>query len=316
MKVLKNLRRNFERFCYKHRNKGIPNLMLYIVIGSGMVYLFNLINGGGIVYDFLVFDKAKILQGQVWRLFSWVFTDTLSINPLLNILFLYFFYRLGSAVEYTIGTFKFNLFYGSGVLLMVGFAMIFCPLEDMIIGNYLVQAEDFTYLYGGMSGYLHLSLVLAYATSYPESRFYIFYIIPIPAWVLALVYLVLTGISVFNLCVPVNYLPHALFPLIGLLNYFLFFGADMHNLIPLSWRAKKRQREMAGKGRVGKTIQFPTNADTGKKPAAVKADYNHKCDVCGRTDVSDPELEFRYCSRCRGYHCYCEDHINNHTHIE
>ena len=161
MKVLKNLRRNFERFCYKHRNKGISNLMLYIVIGSGMVCLFNLINGGGIVYDFLVFDKAKILQGQVWRLISWVFTDTLSINPLLNILFLYFFYRLGSAVEYTIGTFKFNLFYGSGVLLMVGFAMIFCPLEDMIIGNYLVQAEDFTYLYGGMSGYLHLSLVLA-----------------------------------------------------------------------------------------------------------------------------------------------------------
>ena len=60
---MKNLRRNFERFCYKHRNKGIPNLMLYIVIGSGMVCLFNLINGGGIVYDFLVFDKAKILQG-------------------------------------------------------------------------------------------------------------------------------------------------------------------------------------------------------------------------------------------------------------
>ena len=257
-------------------------------------------------------DKITDLLYKCYRMRS----NGEDINPLLNILFLYFFYRLGSAVEYTIGTFKFNLFYGSGVLLMVGFAMIFCPLEDMIIGNYLVQAEDFTYLYGGMSGYLHLSLVLAYATSYPESRFYIFYIIPIPAWVLALVYLVLTGISVFNMCVPVNLLPHALFPLIGLLNYFLFFGADMHNLIPLSWRAKKRQREMAGKGRVGKTIQFPTNADAAKKPAAVKADYNHKCDVCGRTDVTDPELEFRYCSRCRGYHCYCEDHINNHTHIE
>jgi hypothetical protein len=31
--------------------------------------------------------------------------------------------------------------------------------------------------------------------------------------------------------------------------------------------------------------------------------------------VSDPDLEFRYCSRCNGYHCYCEDHINNHEHV-
>ena len=47
-----------------------------------------------------------------------------------------------------------------------------------------------------------------------------------------------------------------------------------------------------------------------------KAPYTHRCTVCGRTDVSNPELEFRYCSRCKGYYCYCQDHINNHVHIE
>ena len=47
-----------------------------------------------------------------------------------------------------------------------------------------------------------------------------------------------------------------------------------------------------------------------------KAPYTHKCTVCGRTDISDPELEFRYCSRCQGYHCYCQDHISNHSHIQ
>lgn len=43
--------------------------------------------------------------------------------------------------------------------------------------------------------------------------------------------------------------------------------------------------------------------------------YHHKCAVCGRTDTEYPELQFRYCSRCAGYHCFCEDHINNHVHF-
>jgi hypothetical protein len=32
--------------------------------------------------------------------------------------------------------------------------------------------------------------------------------------------------------------------------------------------------------------------------------------------VSNPDLEFRYCSRCSGYHCYCQEHISNHSHIQ
>lgn len=313
---MKNLRRNFERFCFKNRDKGIQNLMLYIVLGTGLVYLFNLTNGGSIISEYLAFDKAKILQGQVWRLVSWMFTDVLSANPLLNVLFLYFFYRLGQSVETTVGTLKFNLFYAMGLVLMDMFAMIFCPVEDVVIGNYLITADQFAYLYSNMAYYLHLGMVLAFATCYPDSRFYIFYVIPIPAWVLALVYLVLVGVSVFNMCYPLNLLPHALFPLIGLLNYFLFFGDQMPNLLPLSWRAKLKRGKNKAKQhttnpRTG-TIPFPN----GNAQAGFKQDYTHKCKVCGRTDVSNPELEFRYCSRCNGFHCYCQDHISNHTHVE
>ena len=43
--------------------------------------------------------------------------------------------------------------------------------------------------------------------------------------------------------------------------------------------------------------------------------YTHKCAVCGRTDADYPNLEFRYCSRCAGYHCFCQDHINSHIHF-
>ena len=59
----------------------------------------------------------------------------------------------------------------------------------------------------------------------------------------------------------------------------------------------------------------PIPFHSGQK-AQTQAPYHHRCTVCGRTDVSNPELEFRYCSKCNGYYCYCEDHINNHTHIE
>ena len=312
---MKNLRREFERFCFKNRDKGIPNLMLYIALGTAIVSFMTMINGGNMLYDLLAFDKAKILKGQVWRLGGWLLTDTLSSNPLINILFLYFFYRLGRAVEMTIGTFKFNMFYLAGVLLMDIFAMIFCPTEAVIIGNYIVPAEQFTYLYSNMAYYLHLSLVLAYATSYPDSQFLIFFIIPIRAWVMALVYLVMIGINVFNMCYPLNLMPHAFFPLIGLLNYFIFFGGEMSNLLPLSWRVKMRRRGNHRPVQQKEPIVFRTTASRPAAPA-MKKDYTHKCTVCGRTDATNPELEFRYCSRCNGYHCYCEEHISNHTHIE
>ena len=63
-----------------------------------------------------------------------------------------------------------------------------------------------------------------------------------------------------------------------------------------------------------RTIQFKEAA---KKQAekARRQGYRHKCEVCGRTDADHPELSFRYCSRCAGYHCFCEDHIFNHEHF-
>ena len=310
---MKKLRQRFERFCLRNHTKGIPNLMLYICLGSGVVTFVSMINGGYFLYDLLCFDKAAILQGQVWRLFSWLLTEQLG-GGLLSVLFLYFFYRLGNAVERSIGTFKFNLFYLVGVVMMDVFAMVFCPTDNVIIGNMLVPPEAFTAFYGNMAYYLHLSMVLAFATMYPDSQFMIFFILPVKAWVIALVDLVMIGISVLNMCYPILFFPHCLFPLIGLLNYFLFFGPDMGNLLPLTWRVKlqRRKNKSAAPHSSGpRVVQF-----TPPQRQEAKPNYTHRCTVCGRTDVSNPELEFRYCSRCSGYHCYCQEHISNHTHVE
>ena len=63
-----------------------------------------------------------------------------------------------------------------------------------------------------------------------------------------------------------------------------------------------------------KTVNFKREARRIQREQANKP-YHYKCAVCGRTDTDYPELEFRYCSRCVGYHCFCQDHINNHVHF-
>ena len=299
---MKNLFKRIDVFCYKHRNWGIPNLMLYIVLGSALVSLITIITDSTALLELLCFDKASILQGQVWRLVTYVFTDT--AGNILSLIFLYFFYMLGRHVELSMGTFLFNLFYFTGVVLMDVFAMIFSPSDP-----YLSLQYAYT-IYLQMGFYLHLSLVLMYAATNPDAKFMVFFIIPIPAWVLSVIYMFWIGTVVFQFYHAGILFPNYLFPLVGIANFLLFSGKYLLNLLPPAWRPSG-YRKPKSKPRTG-TIPFRQT----QQPPKQTQSYTHRCTVCGRTDISNPELEFRYCSRCNGYHCYCEDHISNHTHIE
>ena len=111
--------------------------------------------------------------------------------------------------------------------------------------------------------------------------------------------------------------PFNLLPLFALANYFLYLGKDFLNIFPISWQVNaNRVKKKMSSGKRGKQVPFPGAGSYTASTARPEAPYTHKCTVCGRTDVSNPELEFRYCSKCKGYYCYCEDHINNHTHIQ
>ena len=281
---MKNLRGRFEAFCYRNSHKGIPNLMLYITVGSAIVYLLSLFDQSYTLYFALCFDRAAILQGQIWRLFTYVFTFDAG-NPLITVIALFCYYTLGRAMETVWGTCRFNIFYLTGVVLMDVFCMIFGGYADVY--------------------YLNLSLFLGYATLFPETRFLLLYIIPVKAWIFALIDLGFTAFSVISMTLA-GLFPYSLFPLVALANYFLFFGKDVVNVFPLSWRMKLGRKK--AKPHAQEKVVF--------RVVEKKEIFNHKCSVCGRTDVTNPELEFRYCSRCNGYHCYCEDHINNHSHIE
>lgn len=287
---MKNLRKRFDVFCFRNRNKGIPNLMLYIALGSAVVNILSIIGESNLLYYILCFNRKAILQGQLWRLFTYPLTFSAG-GILWTAVMLLCYYSLGRAMENVWGTLRFNLFYFSGIVMMDIYCMIFGGAADAY--------------------YLNLSLFLAYATLYPNAQFLFLFIIPVKAWIFALIDLVLVlyGLLIYPF-------PDNLFSVVALANYFLFFGKDVLNVIPLSWRInasrlfKKKPANKTG------TIPFPTAGSyeaTVRKP---QAPHTHRCAVCGRTDVSDPQLEFRYCSRCNGYHCYCQDHISNHTHIQ
>jgi len=311
---LKNLRSRFERFCYRHRNKGIPNLMLYITLGSALVYVMSMIDESATLYYALCFDRSLILQGQVWRLFSYVFTYD-GGNIIWTAVGLVCYFSLGRAMENRWGTFRFNLFYFAGMILMDVFAMVFGGVSVTIAG----QSVDATrFIFSDLVYYLNLSLFLGYATLYPDTHFLLFFIIPVKAWIFALIDIVITLYDVVSLSM-MGLFPLSLFPLVAIGNYLLFFGKDVVNVIPVSWQVNFRRLFKKKKSYAPKatgTVPFPNAGSYRATTASVKAPYTHKCTVCGRTDVTNPELEFRYCSRCNGYHCYCEEHINNHEHIQ
>lgn len=292
---MKKLRTRFERFCYANRYKGISNLMLYIAAGTAVVYLVGQMTGNYTLYSLLCFHRESILQGQIWRLITYPLVyGTGNANLLLIAISLFCYYSLGRAMENSWGTFKFNLFYLTGLLMMDIWCLIF----------------------GGQANvtYLNLSLFLGYATMYPDTHFLLFFIIPVKAWIFALINLVLVALDF--LTVP---FPHNFFSIISLANYFLFFGSDVLNVLPQSWRINARRSVKRAKqnfsGDRPKVIPFDAGSYQAST-ASPQAPYTHRCTVCGRTDASNPELEFRYCSRCNGYYCYCEEHISNHSHIQ
>ena len=142
-----------------------------------------------------------------------------------------------------------------------------------------------------------MSMFFSFATLFPEMQVLLFLILPIKMKWLAIVDAVYFAAEVLSLT---PFFPLNLLPLVAVLNYFVFFGAEL-------WNRRPRRAS-------AQTVNFRRETARIRREQRQEL-YKHKCAVCGRTDVSNPELEFRYCSRCAGYHCFCQEHINNHIHF-
>lgn len=279
---MKKLNKRIDMFCYRHPRFGVPNLMLYIVIISLAVWLLSIMDPSKTLMSFFVFSPERILKGEVWRLVSFIFVpQSLSFWELL---FFYFYYWIGNVLEKEWGTPRFNIFLISGVLLtaVYGFIIYFITKQSIAVTTY----------------FIYLSMFFSFATLFPDVQVLFMFIIPIKVKWLA--YL---DAAFFLLSMLTQSFPFNLLPLVAVLNYLVFFGDDLFSSL------------RSNKARYNKTsVNF--NREKQKiKYEQKNASYTKKCAVCGRTDTDYPDLEFRYCSRCAGYHCFCQDHINNHIHF-
>ena len=280
---LKKLNEAVERFCALHPRLGIPGLMRYIVGANAVIYLLSLFARGGSL-NFLCMDPASVLRGELWRIVTYVLLPT--NGGIFLVISLFFYYWLGESLERLWGSTKFTVYYVSGTLLTA--------LASLLA--YLIDGISVP-VYGAV--YVNTALFLAFALNYPDAMVNIYFIIPVKMKWLAALEGILYALSVVT-AIAARMWGQALMPIVALLNLFVFFTPDF---LRKADRVKAHTRPQA--------VQFRRAV----KEQQRQKGYHHKGSVCGRTDTDYPDLQFRYCSKCAGYHCFCEDHIFNHTHF-
>ena len=274
--VLDKMERRFGRYA-------IRNLTMYLLAGYAIGYLLSFTMPQLLTYFTL--EPALILKGQVWRLLSWVI-----IPPNDNIIFVIFmmllYYSLGNTLESYWGAFRYNVYIFSGILFTV-------------IGAFIVNG-----LIGGITGfgslystyYINMSIFLACASIMPDYQLLLYGIIPVKMKWLAILDVVLLAVDAVQGGLIIRIVIIA-----SLLNFIIFFFCN-RNLRGHSPKQAVRRKKFQ------KQISRPQNQYAGGA--------KHRCAVCGRTELDDPTLEFRYCSKCNGNYEYCQDHLFTHEHVK
>ncbi len=261
MNWLDKLEKRFKRF-------GIRGLMNYI-IGLNAIVFFMIQVEPEFLYN-IVLIPEMVMQGQVWRLVTYLFIPP-SSSAIFLIFVLYFYYMIGSSLEREWGTFRFNVYYLLG----------------------MVGTTAAVFITGGMatSVYLNLSLFLAFAYIFPNYQILLFFFFPIKVKYLAYLDVAFILYAIFT-----EPLSGKIAAVVSILNFLVFFGKDI--FIGLKRGRKNYQRKKSY------VVQFPRDHTV------------HKCEICGRTEKDDRNLEFRYCVDCEGDHEYCMEHLYSHEHVK
>ncbi len=267
---------------------AIPNLTVYLlagyVIGFAVMYLMPGLIG------WLTLEPAYIVRGQVWRIISWVLIPP-TTQPISLLFLVLLYYSLGTALERTWGTFRYNVYIFSGI--------IFTVIAVLALYGVLYLVYDTEVMLSMISlvstNYITMSIFLAFAAIYPDMEVYLYFILPIKMKWMAIVYAAMalyyfvTGGLVSRVAIGAS-----------LLNFVIFFfsNRNMRKFSP-----KERARKAKFKKQSAPHMHYAGGA-------------KHRCAVCGRTELDDPCLEFRFCSKCNGNYEYCQDHLFTHEHVK
>ncbi len=289
MSFLDRMEKKFGRFAIK-------GLMKYVLLVYAAGFIINLINPY-FYSEYLMLDIDKLLSGQVWRLITFII-QPMESNIFIMALMLYVYFSIGMSLENIWGSFRFNVYYFSGIL----FNIVAVVIIYMIYGiSYPISLS-----------YLNMSLFLAFSTMFAETRFLFMFFIPIKAKYLAIFYV---GLLAYDIVRAFQTLPElgvcALIAVMAsMANYLIMFLAtrNFKRVSPKEIHRRNRfKREYnSGQTRGGDNI---VNFDRSRTIT------RHKCAICGRTELDDPNLEFRFCSKCAGNYEYCSEHLYTHTHV-
>lgn len=282
-KFVKNLEKKFGRYA-------IPDLINYFIIfyvASTIISLFM----PGLYYGFLALDFEKIMHGQIWRLFTFILAPEIMSGGFLGtgmsifffIIKINIYYLFGHSLENMWGAFRFNLYFIGGIILTI--------LAELIL--FLTTGQSA--YYGGMN-YLYQSMFFAFCVLFPEERFLIYFVFPIKAKVLAVLDAILLVADMIQY-LSVGMYAYCLAIVVAMLNFLIFFyvykGLDRY-----SPRQVKRRKDF--------------KRQTMRPQGVTK----HQCAICGRNEITNPELSFRFCSKCNGNYEYCEEHLFTHQHVK
>lgn len=288
MRCNMNFLNKMERKIGKY---AIPNLMIYLIAAYCIGFVIYTVNPNFMLM--LTLSPYHILHGQVWRLITWILmpTDTRVFSLLIMALL---YYQLGSALERSWGTFRFNVYIFGGMLFtVIGAFILYGIYAAAGTGNLetisLISSLTFT------TNYINLTIFLAFAVMYPEMQILLFFIIPVKMKWMAVVYAVLIAINLI-----LTSWGGKIAIIMSILNFLIFF---------LSTRNYRR----VSPKEIHRKQVFKAQMREPRKGSMVT---KHKCAVCGRTELDDPNLEFRFCSKCDGNYEYCQDHLFTHQHIK
>jgi len=284
----------FEKLERKFGRYAIRDLMRYFTVLYAIGFVISIWQPM-LYYQYLALDPNAILHGQIWRLVTWLIYPP-GTSMLWGLLLLYMYYSLGMTLENVWGTFRFNVFMFLGVIfhILAAFVIWFAMGRVFV----LTPAN------------LNLSIFLAFALTFPEMSFYLYFVIPVKAKYLAVLYGILELYAFFtgNMAEKVTIV-------LSLLNLFIFLASSgtMRRFSPKEMRRKAEYRRAVQSGGgeakpAGKIVSIDRAREQNRTA-------RHRCTVCGRTELDAPGLEFRYCSKCQGDHEYCMEHLYTHVHV-
>ena len=275
MSFLDKMEQKFGRYA-------VRNLMVYLCVFFVAGFILDYVNPTFYI-EYLCLNMERVFAGEVWRLITFIiYPQTSSI--LWFVLEIFILFSLGRTLERLWGTFYFNLYIFIGLI-----SLIVAALLVYVIGGRILLLTP---------GYLYLSLILAFGITVPDMQFLVYFIIPVKAKYLMFFY----GAVLAYQFVTGGW-PTRIQIIASLFNFFLFFLVIRKPFLRVRQgiRRAEFQRKMRERAREAQNL----------RPLGVR----HVCAVCGRTNVSNPELEFRYCSRCAGNREYCLDHLYTHVHV-